>query len=349
MNKLLKYKFINNIIIFLIEIFILNRKKRRKIIKQIIDYPCLQEWKNIKKQYKNYWIFCSFYPYGDMGLACSLIKNFKIKNGGKVLVLARGEQRCKILNLFPSIDKVQMISNSLYRYIEDHPTYKIKKGRYYFLGHWKFWQAPMYKSNNFFDVYKNMLGLPINTKPEPLVFPDQLKNKVRKIYQQISKNKSKVILLTPDANSFNDKEFDMSFWCNLAEKIDALGYKVIFNQKKKKTEFENIFLPLEEQLYFAKLCSWVIGVRSGFHDLLALCQSENIISLYPNELYFKPLTKHAHLTEIYRLFCIDNNKSFKENMINISSLKMINPSCTKEFLFNNREQLVNDIIDIIKL
>lgn len=342
-----KCKFINNICIFLVEIFILDRNKRRKLKNKIKEYPCLQELKKIKKEYKNYWIFCSFYPFGDMGLACSLIKNFKVQNGGKVLVLTREEQSFKILNLFPSIDKVQIISNSLYGYIDAHPTCKIEKGEYYFLNHWKFWQAPIYKSNNFFDVYKNMLGLPINTKPETLVFPDKLKNKVNKIYKQFSQNSKGVILLTPEANSFNEKEFDVSFWYNVAEKIEALGFKVIFNQKKKKTKFENIFLPLDESLYFATLCPWVIGVRSGFHDLLALCNAQNIISLYPNELYFKLLTKHVHLTEIYRLFCIDKNKSFKENMINISSLKMINPNCAKEFMFSNRTQLIHKILDTL--
>ena len=106
-------------------------------------------------------------------------------------------------------------------------------------------------------------------------------------------------------------------------------------------------MPIDKSIEFAKQCKFVIGMRSGFSDILEINKVKNHIVIYPKSMYFKTITKEQQIKEFSRAFIMEENKTFEENMYRLTSLKMFNGNA-QEFIYNRENQLNEEIINYIK-
>ena len=329
----LSNKIINKIHYKLSTLFISSKKKRKKIKKEFFHKLVANKLNKILDEHKEYWIFSLFFPWGDLGIACSLIKNFKEKFGGKVLVLVNNENRAKVARLFPSIDKVLVINKDLYDYIFQNPNFEIQKGNYFEINHWKFYNAPKYKSKHFLELYARMMNLEYWNNLEKPVFSEEIKTRVLNKISKLNIDIEKTIFISKDSNSFDCNAIDTEFWLNIAKEYKNQGFEVVFNSKSKRWNgYKTIFLPMAEQLYFCSLCKKVIAIRSGFNDLLAIMGLDNLEIYYPKKIFFNTIEPIEQLIEFKRAFEDEENKTFNENMYRITSLKMFNSDIIEKYI-----------------
>lgn len=346
---ILKIPLMKKIIIKISNVITFDKKQRRLNRKYLSEYCERMEVINLEKKYSDYWIFPLFSPWGDLAIACSLIKSFKHKNGGKILVLVSDKNRAKVAKSFKSIDKVIIQNKKILGYINTNPHTKIKKGFYYEINHWLFVDAPNYKSKNFLELYSNMLGLSDGTIIERPTFSEEVKVSVQHYIQKKHIKPEHTIILAPQANSFKSKNISMDFWINLANQLEKEGYDIIFNSSKKIKNYKTIFLPMIETLYLSEICKGVIGLRAGYNDILGIMQIKNLFAIYPQSMFFNTISKFVQLLEFKRSFLDEKDKSFDENMYRITSLKMFGDATAKEYIYSNNDvKIINNIIQNLK-
>lgn len=332
-KRLAENKIINKILRQLVTIFVFNASKRRTLRAQLLRIATRKDIENIQKKYSDYWIFSLFFPWGDFGIACALMKEFKNQYGGKVLVLVNDRNRKAVAELFPSIDKVLFINSEVYDYIFQNPNFKIEKGKYFEVNHWKFFDAPKYRSKNFLELYANMLGINDFLNIEQPIFPKEITEAVNEKIKKLQIDINNTVFISKESNSFDCKLLDDNFWISKAEEYEKDGCCIIFNSKKKKFKrYKTIFLPMAEQLYFCSLCKKVIAIRSGFNDLLGIMQLKNMEIYYPPSMFFKTVLPFVQMIEFKRAFYDEEDKTFDENMYRITSLKMFGGDTINEII-----------------
>lgn len=320
---------INKLLKCFINLFVpqkkLRLKYREEINKTLSGISLNLFKKHISKKYKDYWIFVPFWPWGDFIIGCSLLKEFKKENGGKILLFYKNKNQLEFIKSLGIADKIIKLPREIYyatctnTITEKHNEYGLKKGAIYELSHHVFNSAETNKSNNFTEVYAKMLNLR-DIKFSTPQFSKEIIDEVNALYSKISRGK-KVIMLSPHANSYDENEISSHYWRKIGIYLENLGYKVVVNTNKNLlNEYESVYLPLPEQCYFATLCYGNISIRSGFTDLITICGANNQIVLYPESMRFITITQEHQLFEMKRIFNFNTAISFEENMFNWTSI-----------------------------
>lgn len=332
-NKILK-QFIN-IIFYKKELRIKYREKINQIFSQLA-LNLLK--KQISKKYKDYWIFVPFWPWGDFIICCALLKQFKKENGGKILIFYKNKNQLEFIKSLNIADKIIKLPREIYyatctnAIIEKHNENGLKKGELYELSHHVFKEAETQKSNNFTELYAKMLNLK-NLQFSIPQFSNEVIEKINKLYSEISNGK-KVIMISPHANSYDEKEISDQYWSKIGNYLKEQGYEVVINTNEKNfDEFKKVYLPLPEQCYFATLCYGNISLRSGFTDLITICGANNQIVLYPESMRFITISKDHQQNEMNRIFKTKPELTFEENMFNWTSINnMYNKNFKEEII-----------------
>lgn len=339
MKEILKNKIINKICIRMINIIVPIKSVRKKLREKLYNYLLDGLKDELGKKYPDYYQFAMFYPWGDFYIPCALFEEFKKENNNaKILAVCTNINQEQILSSINAIDKIVKIDPFKYyslfsiETVEKH-VQKLQKGKLYCLSHWLFSEAVNNKSMNFLELYTKMLGL---KHPAKLSVPD--------VIPVLEKDYSNTVLIYPEAKSFTDKELSISFWIDLAEELNSMGYDIFFNTKQETYgHFKTIFLPMAATIQIAKQCKYIIGIRSGFSDILAINKVKNHIVIYPQSMYFKTITKEQQEKEFSRAFVMEEDKTFEENMFRITSLKMFN-SYTTEIYYKDDQTLKSEIL-----
>lgn len=342
-KNLLKNKIINKILVRIINITV-PIKTKRKVLRSTLKGFLLEALiDKLSKEYPDYFQFGMFQPWGDFYIPCALFYEFKKQNNNaKILAVCVNNIQENVLKSFDSVDKIIKIPEDYYYslfpiILPDDFKQELKRGKLYCLSHWLYKEAEQHKSMNFLELYTKMLGLNYPTK---LNVPS-CTNITNISYLN-------TVLIYPEAKSFDYTELTKNFWIELANNIANLGFNVIFNTKKQKfSKYKTIFLPMLDSIQLAKQCKFVIGMRSGFSDILEINKVKNHIVIYPQSMYFKPITKEQQIKEFSRAFVMEGNKTFEENMKRITSLKMFNDNAI-EFQLEDSEILKQAIMDKIK-
>lgn len=343
-SKLLKQ--LTNVIFFNKE---LRNEYREKINKVFSPIALELLKKEISNKYKDYWIFVPFWPWGDFIIGCSLLKEFKKEYGGKILIFYKNANQLEFIKALNIADKITKLPREIYystctnSITEIHNENGLRKGEMYELSHHVFKDAENQKSNNFTELYAKMLHLK-NIKLAIPKFSPQVVENVNKLYNEISNGK-KVIMLSPHANSYDEREISYHYWRKIGKYLEAQGYKVVINTNRKFfEEFENVYLPLPEQCYFSTLCYGNISLRSGFTDLITICGANNQIVLYPESMRFITITREHQLEEMNRIFNIRNDLSFEDNMFYWTSINTMYHKNFKEEIIKyaqNEKELIS--------
>ena len=308
--------------------------------------PAIENFKQIiEEEYQDYWIFVPFWPWGDFMMACAMLEQFKREKGGNILIFYANKSQLEFLKAFDFADEILPIPLDIYYSLctTDRPYCKhnkagLKKGHIYELSHHVFKEAENDKSRNFYEVYIKMLQLAV-PQFSKLNLTRKMKSKVEDIFDEVSEGKE-VIMITPHAHSFDEREISYQFWISIAKQLEQEGYKVVFNSKSPDYEdFESVFLPLIEQCYFATLCYSNITLRSGFTDIITIMGAQNQVVIYPESMRFITITEDEQIEEISRCANLNPNKTFEENMFDFTSINnMFNKNFT-EIIVENKQYI----------
>lgn len=308
----------------------------------------------IENKYSNYWIFTPFWAWGDFIMGCAMVKQFKKEHGGKVLMLYANKKQKDFIKAFKDIDESMQVipeffyANGFTQPYSIHNEFGLCKGKIFEISHHVFKDAENNKSENFTQVYQKMLEIKKLNYAKPVV-PDSTKAKILNIYNNMAQGKE-VIMLTPHANSYNEKEISVDFWNNLASILEKNGYKIIFNTNSTNfNRFEQLNLPLFEQSYFATLCKSNISIRSGFTDVITIMEADNQIVLFPKSVKFITVQEKDHIKEMRRIFQFNENKSFQENMFCFTSINNMFNKNFLEFVVTDEKQAIEKITEHFKI
>ncbi len=327
---------------------LLPYKPARSWIKNFLDDifipSAIENFKQIiEDEYHDYWIFVPFWPWGDFMMACALLEQFKKEKGGNILIFYANKSQLEFIKAFDFADEILPIPKEIYyslcttaRPYCKHNKAGLKKGHIYELSHHVFKEAENDKSRNFFEVYIKMLQIAV-PQLSKLNLTRKIKNKVEDIYDEVSEGKE-VIMMTPHAHSFNEREISPYFWITTAKQLENDGYKVVFNSKSPEyEEFDSVFLPLLEQCYFATLCHSNITLRSGFTDIITIMGASNQVIIYPESMRFITITEEEQIEEISRCAKMISGHSFEENMFDFTSINNMFGKNFTEIIIDNKQ------------
>jgi|GEM_PF-1869023 len=263
-----------------------------KKIKTKLDLLLLKRnFKRKTKVEKDEWFFIFGYGIGDFYLFLSFVEDFKnynnVTNLSVGLLKSYQQQLIQVFDL--KFSRVLEIQSSDLQFCEEnifcpgkpivfHPEKFLKNS---------FLSSIGYKMINLNDIYKFMLNIPIyslNAVPKEQIQHTEMAKE--RFFRYGLNKESKIVLIAPHANSFDDSMFPFEFWEKLIWRLKDRGYKVLINTVTQKSQYEIIDgvvcvdFSLVEAISFVNLCGNFIGVRSGFCDLISSSNARKII-LYP--------------------------------------------------------------------
>lgn len=230
------------------------------------------------------WYFILNYGIGDTYLACAFMP-YLLERGDKVTVLLTKPGQQFIPRLFsPDINVVTGASLEL-GLIEEfgqygkghpiilHPMHVVNRILISILG---------YKQFNLTDTYKIMMGIDLRLPPKAPAFASDpaVDEEVSELFARLQLPEGKTVLICPKAVTIN--EVADSFWKTLADKLAAQGLTPVFmNSAAGLPDYPTIEFPLYAARAFCNRAGRVVGLRSGFCDLIATTTARLAV-LYPN-------------------------------------------------------------------
>ncbi|MBQ7287852.1 MAG: hypothetical protein IJW73_08845 [Candidatus Gastranaerophilales bacterium] len=351
MNNLLNNKKINKFVQTLVSIFVLNSKKRKTIRKNLKERlknkARLAINRLINVKYSDCYCFFSRYGIGDIFFIASLIKEFKANNNNaKVVYFTEKKHLVPYLKAFSAIDEVVYDSN--FSFLQDEQFLQ-RKPEIGILNLLFFPYKGTKKTYTFADNYTNLLSLPLNsTREMPSVSAQNFEN-AKNEFERLGLTPEKTIVLIPEATMFDYRILSPNFWKNLANKLESMGYNVVFNSLNKEYEdYNTTFLPIIDFLIFASKTRRLVSFRSGINDLLVGCGLKNLTVLYPPNL--EVIWAEDGIMENLNKNHIKKYDNEFENVFNIYSLNSnFNRNDIKELIYNyNQTKLENDILKSIQ-
>lgn len=244
---------------------------------------------------KDDWIFMIHYGIGDTLFLSSLIDDFKLKNNGRVVLIAKESHKIAV-KMFSGVDfYIPLDSKFKHLCLTKVCNSTMKRGEI-FIPHplsnhslSGFESVVGYKNITLFDMYKMILKLDEKCemkKPNSDIYE---MDEAQKIFDQNAFDPEKTIVIFPHASSL--APIIHSFWSDLISKITDLNFNVIINSSDqiKFSDHKNVVqidINLEKIVSVSLLASFVISIRSGVCDLLCLSDKKMIV-LYPNDAGYK--------------------------------------------------------------
>lgn len=337
---------------FIESIIIINKDLRHKIKEEttLKIVPIIYKYfkKSIEKKYADYWIFVPFWPWGDFIICCSLLDQFRKEHGGKILLFYANNEQLKFIKSLKIADKIIKIPSEIYFRLNHKSEYivhegQLTKGKIFEMSHMTYKVGKDQKTNNFVELYKNMLDIK-DVNFQQLQLPQNLQSELKLKLSKIAQNR-KVIMITPESRSYDQNEINFHYWKKLGLKLESCGYKVIFNTKNiKYADFTCLYLPLLEQVYISTLCYANISIRSGFTDLITIMGANKQIVFYPESMRFITISEEEQNKEMSRIFNINKNLSFQQNMFNWTSINNMYKKNYLEIVLKY-ENIYNKLLD----
>lgn len=228
--------------------------------------------------------------------------------------------------------------NKLY-YIQNIKRMYFKKSNYQYKGKnihilfgddfwFDFWETPTHYLHAISLILNNKVDRKINTVPQ---IEEENRVSFEKKVQKMNLNLSNFVIISPEANSTG--LLSKNFWEQIVNYLNARGVDVFCNVIDPKNTINNtksMFLNYQECCLLASKSKGIIGLRSGFLELLCTL---NIPMYVIYNLYEHPQTNFLkNLYENYTMYKYPNvSKKLKEYKCNhIKYLPKIAESIIKD-------------------
>ena len=245
-------------------------KSRQSSERVVFEDDSIKNIGNYKLREDTFYIVCP-HRIGETANAASLVNAFKKQNHIDRVCLIVKNAHGDIPDLFRSVDD-KLVSDELVEICLGFSSFnEIRKCRnYLFCSPVKpdFLQDQEYINKHFISRYKSLMCVGERSELEKI--------ESKKIFM---KSSQKSVILMPHAHSA--LRLSNSFWEKLASILAENGYAVYTNIADE-TEYviegtQALYKPLADMPAFAEGCSFVIALRSGLCDLLALTKTKMVI------------------------------------------------------------------------
>lgn len=239
---------------------IFSNKSSKIIFDRILRFQNIKQYEHIfiirPKAFGETYMFNYFYK--------ALIEKYNIMNS--CIIVVNPSQKC-LLQVFGNesylIDLDFNKMNSAFK----QNIYKYKKHIFHIYPN--VLKDSIYLFENFESgmTYPNALknNLKINNYNEcHFNFNSEMIKNVKRKLQNLGLNFEKVILFLPEAHTI--ESLNSSFWKELANDFDILGYDVIYNVNNTENFSKytpNLALDIDEVLYLASISKCIVALRSG--------------------------------------------------------------------------------------
>lgn len=115
------------------------------------------------------------------------------------------------------------------------------------------------------------------------VISEEIKQSALNKAKRIGLNLENFVFLCPESQSNENPEKD--YWINLTDELYARGYDIFINIMSLDPDYgigKTCFLTFDEAYYIASLSKEIIGLRSGFIEVLTTIKNVAITCLYTN-------------------------------------------------------------------
>lgn len=220
---------------------------------------------------------------GETACFLQLLYKYKEKTGHKLLTLTLHDARTELMRNCPYVDSVIQLEPVMYNYLSSN---SLLRQRFHIKNVFDLHAMPEIKAANPKSVIEELnlfLNLPRDTplKKYNLNYPS---SNVERLFDQYHLKKGKSVFIVPHALCFGDNVVPIEFWQRLAEELEKQGYDAVFNSGNPVVpEYVNVFLPICEAIIFAQLCGCVVGVRTGFMDLIGAFTNIPTQIIYPSD------------------------------------------------------------------
>ncbi len=335
---------IKNILLILLLSIIPIKKWRKKL--KIMRILCF-----VERKYPNSIFFVTPQAgIGEFTQSICLLKNLKQMISKNIVILTNRNTEKQICELYNDVVDCFFCDN-LKLASEDELPVNLLEQRIYPL--YKLPQSKDIKRDNDMDFRRDFFHLPKNS-PIYKITPSrpQNTNKNFEKLEMLMKN-YKVVFIFPDANTFDSSVLTTNDWIQIAQELEKLGYKCIFNSSNKYANYETCFLSIKETIYLASLAKKIIAFRSGISELLAITTKCKMLLLYPNgTTHFFSQKLNISIKDYEERFkkgpfLADNRYSPTINCFMITSIakNFDRPDC-KDFYYDfNIEKLLKFITD----
>lgn len=295
----------------------------------------------IQLKYSDYFIFTPINSLGDSAACLVLMKEFKKRNGKKILFLINKKSVLTLIKCFQEVDDSILISDRMYRKVMRDESNNLKVGKIFSLNIYKKIGKGL-RFKNMIERAKFLLNLYGDFELSNPSFNTEDEFNAENIFNSLNLKNKKVIFLSPFAVTVNDKALSEAFWSNLADSFIREGFEVVFNSDDHRfLKFKKVFLPINILVPFINKCSFVIAIRSGLTDVFASCLSIKMIVIYyyHNAWYRDGKIWYERIEPaLSEDFFYDKKISFLENYVNVCSLiEMYKNKNIKEIIFNEVE------------
>lgn len=187
----------------------------------------------------------------------------------------------------------------------------------------RFWRTPEIKDNHYLELICKELKL---NQSSMRILPNINSNSVEKTIDKAKNqglNTDNFIYLLPESTSV--KEIPESFWDELSNKLNELGYDIYINRVKKNYKTDNtksFETSIEEAYILAQKAKYIIGMRSGLYEILISSKSIPAICIY------------------------NGDNRIKRN--SIKKIEKLNYENLDEYDFNEEKSILNKIIGKIR-
>ncbi|MBM5782417.1 MAG: hypothetical protein FJ368_03235 [Pelagibacterales bacterium] len=234
----------------------------------------------------------SMFHSGETYMIAAMIDSIRKKFGIEKPVVLVGSKNYhgQIAEMFPDqIKKYYQISGDIALCLQERRD--IKKNEIFALYNEKIWKYFKARSDlKQLDYVKQIIFVEPETKLLNPTISEEVKLEAKRKFDELNLIKGKTVFLSPEAISV--KVLPNDFWQNLADQINAKGYKVFLNIIGRENNIKNSvsgFLTLQEAIAFVELCGNVVALRSGLCDIVISSNTKFQI-IYPDE---KSLEKYS--------------------------------------------------------
>lgn len=256
---------------------------------------------------------------GEITFVQMYINTFMKKYNKNKVVLVVGENRRECTELFMD-KKVEFLLIGVRQYqlicalcLSGIGIHLLKKldNIYYFDS----WHRQNALGSDFFAEEKRVMGLAEN---DSFLKPEDMQDVF--MPEGYSNNIEDIVLLNPFSRTL--PEIDLNVFAIIVEELSKKGYRCITlsntDQQSAICHTKALKLSLLQAYSLSRRCKAIIGVRSGFMDLISVSQNNKIICLYSEDDQYSKYFSFSNCEwnkNIYEFFGI--GKTFYEDVVRI--------------------------------
>lgn len=279
-------------------------------------YKAHEEIKNIAQKYSK--MECT-YNQDNLGEPYLLARAGAFD--GKVVFTNKGHVKA-MLELFPSISAVELVSKYCYKYISE--AWEIKPSGVYFNSYGEGYPSTTVESAKMF-VQKERGCY----KEHEMCFSKEQIVEAEKKLKEIDWLEEKTVMIFPDANTFVLDDIKDEVWIQLADWLKLAGYKVVFNTKKMYEGYTSVFWDISTTVMAVRKFGFALGLRNGMFDILAGSTAAKLLAFYiPDDkpINFEIVCHNGKQIKIYDEYIVNETAvNMGDFRMQIWNLKAIRP------------------------